>query len=94
MPSAENMAVGGKGLGAKWESRGYELVWGHVEFRGPWRCLRRDDKWAVGISEKRRGLEIYIWAPHLCRVTEAVMVVVQGPGLNQETRRGDSGDSS
>lgn len=49
-------------------SSGYKLVWEHVEFRGPWRCLRKDDKSAVeqvdlGLREEMRVTNICLGAP-------------------------------
>lgn len=54
-----------------WEGTGHEFVWRHVEFRGPLRCPRRDDKWAAGhvgldLGEEKRvgdmsGSPIHGW---------------------------------
>lgn len=65
---AENMTMGGKGLGESGENTSYMLVWGHVQFRGPWRCPRTDDKWAVesmdlDLREEMRVRDIYSGAP-------------------------------
>lgn len=50
-------------------SSGYKLVWGHIEFRRPWRCPRKDDKLAVeyvdlGLREEMRVTDICLGAPY------------------------------